>query len=314
MAGKRYDSEEVRLMATLRDGGLSIPAVARRLGRTPAGIQGALRARGWVDASRSKTMRSVHIFSPGQRELFQTFLCARAARSTPTDIRDEWNKQAATTGWPVINNERVIYYLKKFRLLKKKAEYMQCESYRLKQGIAQRQRRVREQAARLRILQSRRAEVYTQEPDVDRRKCQLCRETWPLTKDFFRNAGSSDDYFLNTCKMCYPDLNGTAADRRKQRMDAYDRHVIVKQISLAKAERDAFLRQHRNFPTRRCSRCYETWELRPNRFPKYRPAKGDERYRRTCRFCLRAGARRIERTKSLPERFLAPNFECDPAA
>src|SRR5689334_4965010 len=133
MAGKRYDSEEVRLMATLRDGGVSIPMVARRLGRTPAGIQAALRARGWVDASRSKIMSSVHIFSPEQREIFQNFVCARAGRSTPSDMRDEWNKQAATTQWPVINNERVIYYLRKFKLLKKKAEYMQCESYRLKQ-------------------------------------------------------------------------------------------------------------------------------------------------------------------------------------
>jgi hypothetical protein len=85
-------------------------------------------------------------------------------------------------------------------------------------------------------------------------------------------------------------------------MEAYDRHVMVKQISLAKAERDAFLRQNRNFPVRRCSRCHETWELLLKRFPKYKLPSGRELYRRTCRFCLRADARLKERAKLELER------------
>jgi hypothetical protein len=81
-------------------------------------------------------------------------------------------------------------------------------------------------------------------------------------------------------------------------MARYDRHVVVNQISLAKAERDAFLHQHRNFPTRRCSRCHETWELLSKHFPTYKGTSGGELYRRTCRFCLRADARLKERTKT----------------
>jgi hypothetical protein len=85
-------------------------------------------------------------------------------------------------------------------------------------------------------------------------------------------------------------------------MDAYDRHVVVKQIPAAKAERDVFLHQHRNFPTRRCSSCHETWELLPKRFPKYKLASGREHHRKTCRFCLRAAARAKERKKMALDR------------
>ena len=49
MAGRRYDTEELQRIATLRDRDFSIQAVAREVGRTPSGIQSALRARGWCD-------------------------------------------------------------------------------------------------------------------------------------------------------------------------------------------------------------------------------------------------------------------------
>src|SRR5437016_2070524 len=143
----------------------------------------------------------------------------------------------------------------------------------------------------------RRAEMYAHDSNLLRRKCQLCLQTWPLTDEFFSHSGRGRKYFLKTCRLCYQNLSGTAEVRRKQRLDAYDRHVAVKQISHAKAERDAFLRQHRNFPTRSCFRCHETWELLSKRFPKYKLASGLELYRRTCRFCLRTGARLKERAK-----------------
>jgi hypothetical protein len=54
----------------LRDRGLSISVVARELGRTPFGIQGALQARRWVDPARSKLMRSVSVFLPEQQDAF----------------------------------------------------------------------------------------------------------------------------------------------------------------------------------------------------------------------------------------------------
>src|SRR5437016_2070523 len=52
MAGRRYDTEELQRIATLRDRDFSIQAVAREVGRTPSGIQSALRARGWIDSAR----------------------------------------------------------------------------------------------------------------------------------------------------------------------------------------------------------------------------------------------------------------------
>jgi hypothetical protein len=82
-------------------------------------------------------------------------------------------------------------------------------------------------------------------------------------------------------------------------MLAYDRSAVVKQIAVAKAERDAFVRQHRNVPTRRCTRCHEVWELLPKRFPTYKWAAGVRLYRKTCRFCLRTAARLKEREKKL---------------
>jgi hypothetical protein len=297
MAGRRYDKEELQLIATLRSRGLSIPAVAREVGRTPSGIQGALRARGWIDPTRSGLMRSVSIFSPEQQQAFREFVCALAAGQTSTDIRDAWNEEAARKQWPAVNNERVLYYLSEYGLKKTKAEYMRFESYRKRQSAAQKVRRAEEQAAGLRLLRVRRTEVYAGEPNLPRRKCSLCRETWPLTDEFFRQSGGDRKYFLKTCRICYHNVGGTAVERRKQRMDAYDRHVVVRQISLSRAERDAFLREHRNFPTHRCSRCRETWELLPKRFPKYKLASGRELYRRTCRFCLRTDARLKERAK-----------------
>jgi hypothetical protein len=77
----------------------------------------------------------------------------------------------------------------------------------------------------------------------------------------------------------------------------YDRNVVTKQISAAKLERDAFLEQHRNFPTRRCCRCYDIWELLPERFPTYKRQSGGKLYRQTCRFCLRTSARLNDREK-----------------
>jgi hypothetical protein len=297
MGGRHYKRAELQMIAIMRKRGLSIPAVARHLGRTSAGVQGALRARGWVDPARSKARSSVRIFSREEREAFREFVRSRAAGYTPSDIRDEWNKQAATKRWPTVNNERVTYYLRQLGLQKTKREYMQVESYRRRQSIAQRARRAKEREPRRRVLRTRRAELYARESDLPRRKCQACYETWPLTKEFFPNAGGSAKYFLNTCRLCYHGLSGPAAERRKQRALRYDRHVVVKQISAAKAERDAFLHQHRNFPTRRCSRCQEVWELLPKRFLRYTLASGGELYRKTCRFCLRVSARLKERAK-----------------
>ncbi len=313
MAGKRYEKDELQQIAIMRDRGLSIAAIAKEVGRTPSGVQGALRARGWIDSARSQVMSSVRTFSPDQREAFREFICSRAARQTPTDIRDEWNREAATNGWPIVNSERVIYWLRGFGLQRSKRDYMQFESYRLKQSVAQKARRAKEQKARRLVLRTLRGEVYARQPDLPRRKCQVCSETWPLTEEFFRNAGAGPGYFLNTCRMCYGSLNGTASDRRRRRMDAYDRHVIVKQISVAKAERDSFLRQHRTFPTRRCSRCHENWELLSTRYPMYDRSSGGKLYRRTCRFCLRAAARFKERAESVLDRIPAMK-DCDPNA
>jgi hypothetical protein len=305
MAGKRYDSHELLMMAAMRDRGLSIPTIAKELGRTPSGIQSALRARGQTDPVRSKLMSSVCIFSLEQKVAFREFVCTRGAACTPSDIREEWNREAAARGWPTVNNERVIYYLRGARLQKTKREYMQYESYRRRQSMAQRTRRAQEREARRRFLRTRRQELYEREPTIGRRKCQVCLETWPLTIEFFRHAGSSEEYFLTACKICYCSLNGTADERRRQRMHAYDRHVIVKQISVAKADRDVFLRQHRNFPTRRCSRCHEIWELRSARFPIYHTTGGGDLYRRTCRFCLRAAARLNQREETAFDRIPA---------
>jgi hypothetical protein len=297
MAGRRYDTEELQRIVTLRDRGLSIQAVAREVGRTPSGIQSALRARGWIDLARSKMMSSVSIFSPEQRDAFREFLRSRAIHYTPTDIRNAWNREATANQRPTVNNERVLYYLRESGLKKTKGEYMLTESYRRRQSAAQKTRRAKEQAACLRLLRVRRAEMYALDSNLQRRPCHLCRETWPLTDEFFRLSGRGRKYFLKTCRICYHNVSGTAEERRKQRMDAYDRHVAVKQISHARAERDAFLHQHRNFPTRNCFRCHETWELLPKRFPTYKLASGRELYRRTCRFCLRTDARLKERAK-----------------
>jgi hypothetical protein len=302
MAGRQYGTEELQLIATLRDQGLSIPAVARELGRTPSGIQGVLRARRWVDPARSKLMSSVSVFSPEQRDAFREFVCSRASDHSLTDIRDLWNKDAATKQWPTVNNERVLYYVRAQGLKKTKSEYMRFESYRKRQSSAQQERRAKEQASILRTLRVRREELYAREGNLPRRNCDVCRETWPLTDEFFRRSGVGRKYFRKTCKNCYHKVSGTAVERRAQRTDAYDRHVIVKQLSLAKTERDAFLRQHRNFPVRRCFRCHETWELTLKRFPKYKLPSGRELHRRTCRFCLRKDARFKQRAKLELER------------
>ena len=82
MAGRHYDTDELQLIATLRDRGLSISAIARELGRTPSGIQGALRARRWVDPARSKLMSSVSVFSPSSGMLFENL----SIREPPTTL------------------------------------------------------------------------------------------------------------------------------------------------------------------------------------------------------------------------------------
>jgi len=309
MAGKPYGKEELQLIATLRSRGISIPAIAREVGRTPSAIQGALRARGCIDPARSKMMSSVRVFSAEQQNAFREFTRSMAAEAS-TDIRDAWNKEAVTKQWPTVNNERVLYYLREYGLVKTKSEYMQLESYRRRQRAAQKTRRTKEHADRLRALRLRRDELYARESDLPRRKCRHCSETWPLMEEFFRHSGCGSKYFLKTCRMCCRRVSGTAEERRKQRMDAYDRHVTVKQISLARVERDAFLHQQRKFPTRRCSRCHETWELLPKRFPTYKLASGRELYRRTCRFCLRADARIKERVKLALDR--VPMAKVDP--
>lgn len=297
MAGRRYDEEELQVIATLRGRGLSISGIARELGRTPSGIQGALRARRWVDPARSKLMSSVSVFSPEQQNAFREFVCSRAADHTSTDIRDSWNKYAATRQWPTVNNERVVYYLSAHGLKKTKSEYLRFASYRRRQSLAQQTRRAKEQASRRRILRVQRDEQNTRDANLPRRKCCVCRETWPLTEEFFPHSGRGAKYLLKTCRNCYHNVSGTAGARRKQRMEAYDRHVIVQQISLARAERDTFLSQHRNVPMRRCRRCHEDWELSLKRFPKYKLPNGSELYRRTCRFCLRTAARLKQRAK-----------------
>jgi DNA-binding transcriptional MerR regulator len=310
MAGKPYDNKDLQLIARMRDEGVSISVIARSLGRTQAGIQGALRARGWVDPARSEAMRCVHKFTAEERRTFQEFIYSHRPGYTASDIRDEWNKEAVVRGWPTTNNYRVLHYRRRFGLQPPKSDCLQFESYRKKQSTAQRARRTKEREARLQALRRRRAELYATEPDLKRRKCHACLETWPLTQDFFCSAGSAGNskrYYLNTCKICYRNPSGkTVEERRSERMELYDRNVAVKQISHARCERDAFLREHRNFPTRRCSRCYETWELVPARFPVYNGA-GGQLYRKTCRFCLRAAERLRDRAKKVSSRFALTN-------
>jgi hypothetical protein len=281
----------------MRNNGISIPAIAKSVGRTPAGIQGAIRARGWVDPARSKRMGSVQVFTAEQKRAFQDFICSNFSGHTASDIRDAWNKEAAARGWTAVNNDRVIRYRRASGLQPPRSEYMQYESYRRKQSAAQKARRTKERQAQHQALRARRAELYGREPDLLRRKCQACHEIWPLTEEFFCRAGSTGKYFLNSCRRCYHNANGTAEQRRAQRMELYDRQVAAVQISRAKVERDELLRQKRNFPTQRCSRCHETWELLPQRYPRYKSSNGNELYRKTCRFCLRAVERFKERAK-----------------
>jgi hypothetical protein len=295
MAGRPYGKDDLGLIAMMRSNGISIPAIAKSVGRTPAGIQGAIRARGWVDPARSKTMGSVQVFTAEQKRAFQDLICSNVSGHTASDIRDAWNKEAAARGWPAVNNDRVIYYRRASGLQPPRSEYMQYESYRRKQSAAQKTRRAKERQARHQALRARRAELYGREADLLRRKCQACHEIWPLTDEFFHQAGDTREYFLNSCRMCYHNASGTAEQRRAQRMALYDRQVAVVQISRAKAERDVLLRQKRNFPTQRCSRCHETWELLPQRYSKYKSSGGNELYRKTCRFCLRAVERLKER-------------------
>jgi hypothetical protein len=46
MGGRHYDRNELQMITILRQGGLSIPVVARQLGRTPKSIQGVLTDSG----------------------------------------------------------------------------------------------------------------------------------------------------------------------------------------------------------------------------------------------------------------------------
>jgi hypothetical protein len=298
MAGRLYDNDDLRFIAAMRNNGVSIPVIATSLGRTPDGIQAAIRARGWVDPARSKAMGSVQAFTAEQKRAFQDFICSHVSGYTASDIRDEWNKEAAVRGWPAVNNDRVIRYRRESGLQPAKGEYMQFESYRKKQSAAQRARRAKERQARHQAMRAQRAQIYGRQPDLPKRKCQVCHEMWPLTEEFFYQAGSSGKYYLNSCKICHHNASGTAEDRRVQRMERYDRQVAVKQISRAKAERDAFLCQQKNFPTQRCARCHETWELLPGRYPTYKRPGGTELYRKTCRFCVRAVERIRERAKT----------------
>lgn len=298
MAGRPYDQNDLRSIATMRNNGISVPAIARSLGRTPAGVQGVISARGWADPVRSKTMSSAQVFTTEQRRAFQDFICVHVSGFTSSDIRDEWNREAAVIGWPSVNNDRVIHYRRKLGLQPPKSECMQFDSYRRKQSTAQRARRAKEGQARHQALRARRTELYAREPDLPRRKCQICHEMWPLTEEFFHHAGGRGKYFLNSCRICYHNVSATADERRAQRMERYDRQVAVKQIGRAKAERDAFLRQHRNFSTQRCFHCHETWELLPKRFPKYKRPSGGELYRKTCRFCIREAERLRERARA----------------
>jgi hypothetical protein len=302
MAGRPYDKNDLRLITTMRSDGISIPAIAKNLGRTPDGIQSAVRARGWVDPVRSKAMGPVRVFTGEQQRAFQEFICSHVSGFTASDVRDEWNKVAAVRGWPAVNNDRVLYYRREAGLQPSKSEYMQFDSYRRKQSAAQRARRAKERQDRHQALRARRAELYEREPDLPKRKCQVCHEMWPLTEEFFHHAGGSGKYFLNSCRICHHHASGTAEERRAQRMELYDRQVSVKQISRAKVERDAFLRQHRTFPTQRCSHCHEIWELLPTRFPKYKRKGGSELYRKTCRFCVREVERLTERARTALKR------------
>ena len=295
MAGRPYSNDEMFALSRMRADGVSIPVIATSLGRTPAGIQGALRARGWVEPARSRAMRSVQKFTAEQRTALQDFLCSHKSGHTSSDLRDEWNRKAAVKGWPAVSSDRVFRCQQKLGVQPTRNERLQFESYRQKQRASQRARRARESQTRRQALRNRRTQIYSSEVDLLRRKCQLCLETWPLTEEFFYQSGTGGRYFLKTCRLCSHAVPlNSAEERRVQRMAAYDRQVAVTQISHARCERDAFLRAHRNFPTRRCSCCHETWELLPVRYPKYKGV-GGELYRKTCRFCLRAAQRAKDR-------------------
>jgi hypothetical protein len=299
MAGKPYQQEALRSIGIMRRNGMSIPAIAESLGRTQAGIQNKIRVLGLADPARSTAMRAVRKFTPEQKNAFREFISTHYSGHTAIDIRDAWNREAAARGWPVVNADRVRYYRRQSGQRPTKGECLQFGSYRQKQRQVQRLRRRTESENRRQVLRHRRAELYAGGQNLSKRKCQVCEETWPLTDEFFRKAGSHGNYYLNTCKLCVRAADGnTAEERRVQRMEAYDRSVAVKQISHAACERDAFLHAHRAFPTRRCCRCHETWELLATRYPKYKGANGTELYRKTCRFCLRAAERLKERERN----------------
>lgn len=300
MAGRRYQQEDLRSIERMRRDGVSIPVIAETLGRTRAAIQNAIRAMGLVDPTRSKIMRAVQPFTSQQKQAFREFISSHSSGCTSVDIRDAWNQEASTKGWPAVNSFRVLYYRRQSGQRPTKAECLRFESYRYKQRGVQRKRRENESKIRRQALRRRRAELYLAEVGLSRRKCQVCGEIWPLTKDFFRNAGSNEKYYLQTCKLCLRAATSkTAEERRIQRMEEYDHHITARQIIHATCERDAFLRNHRNFPTRRCCRCHETWELLPIRYPKYRGADGAELYRKTCRFCIRKAERLKERERNV---------------
>ncbi|HEY1169777.1 MAG TPA: hypothetical protein VGH19_00280 [Verrucomicrobiae bacterium] len=143
-------------------------------------------------------------------------------------------------------------------------------------------------------LKAHKVQLLRESPKHAKRCCEQCKETWPLTPEFFaatQHNGSSKVYYLYTCRLC------AAANRHHE--DSGDRaHPRTERLARTLNERAEDVRALKHPPKeKRCIACWKDWPLTKEFWRSSELKSGHTYFEPRCRLCQNTKRRSDEKAR-----------------
>jgi len=144
-------------------------------------------------------------------------------------------------------------------------------------------------------LRAHRDQILRNEPTHPARCCEQCRETWPLSPEFFaatKQENTGKTYYLYTCRLCM------AANRHSEMSSEHHNHPRTERLRRNLIHRSEEVR-HQAIGTveKRCIACWKDWPLTTEFWRTSKLKSGHLYFEPRCRLCQNTKRRHDEKAR-----------------
>jgi hypothetical protein len=144
-------------------------------------------------------------------------------------------------------------------------------------------------------LRMHRDQILRNEPTHPARCCEQCRETWPLSPEFFaatKQENTGKIYYLYTCRLCM------AANRHSEMSSEHHDHPRTERLRRNLLQRSEYVR-HQALGTveKRCIACWKDWPLTKEFWRTSKLKSGHLYFEPRCRLCQNTKRRNDEKAR-----------------